>query len=62
MKRLAGLGPLLEAPYLEELLLSKAVSLSSTDPEAIAAHPSIRPLIGLRKMYRTRLGLRSLIE
>jgi hypothetical protein len=42
MKGLAGLGPLLEAPYLEELLLSKAVALSSADPEAIAAHPSIR--------------------
>ena len=42
MKGLAGLGPLLEAPYLEELLLFKAVALSSTDPEAIAAHPSIR--------------------
>lgn len=42
MKGLAGLGPLLEAPCLEELLLSKAVALSSTDPEAIAAHRSIR--------------------
>lgn len=42
MKGLTGLGPLLEAPYLEELLRSKAVALTSTDPQAIAAHPSIQ--------------------
>lgn len=42
MKGLSGLGPLLEAPCLEELLLIKAVALSSTDPAAIAAHPTIR--------------------
>jgi hypothetical protein len=42
MKGLAGLGPFLEAPYLEELLLSKAVALSTTDPGEIAAHPSIQ--------------------
>lgn len=42
MKGLSGLGPFLEAPCLEELLLSKAVALSNTDPAAIAAHPTIR--------------------
>ena len=42
MKGLSGLGPFLEAPYLEELLLTRAVALSGTDPEAIAAHPRIR--------------------
>ncbi|MCW1250546.1 hypothetical protein ODZ83_10230 [Acaricomes phytoseiuli] len=42
MKGFTGLGPLLEAPYLEELLRSKAVALTSTDPQAIAAHPSIQ--------------------
>jgi len=42
MKGLSGLGPLLEAPRLEELLLMGPVALSSTDPEAIAAHPTIR--------------------
>jgi hypothetical protein len=42
MKGLSGLSPLLEAPRLEELLLIRAVALSSKDPEAIAAHPTIR--------------------
>lgn len=42
MKGLSGLGPVLEAPFLEEVLLMKAVGLSDTDPEAIAAHPSMR--------------------
>ena len=42
MKGLSGLGPVLEAPFLEELQLMKAVGLSDTDPEAIAAHPSMR--------------------
>lgn len=42
MKGLSGLGPVLEAPCLEELLLMRFVALSGTDPEAIAAHPSIR--------------------
>lgn len=42
MKGLVGLGPLLEAPHLEELMLTRAVALSGTDPEAIAAHPSMK--------------------
>ena len=42
MKGIDGLSPLLEAPHVEELLLSKAVALSSTDSEAIATHPAIR--------------------
>lgn len=42
MKGLSGLGPLLEAPCLEELLLIRAVALSGADPEGIAAHPTIR--------------------
>lgn len=42
MKGLSGLGPLLDAPRLQELLLIREVALSSTDPAAIAAHPTIR--------------------
>ncbi|MEF3405081.1 hypothetical protein [Agromyces sp. CCNWLW203] len=42
MKGLSGLRPVLEAPFLEELVLMNAVGLSGTDPEAIAAHPTMR--------------------
>jgi hypothetical protein len=41
LKGIEDLGPLLEAPRLEELLLSRAVSLSPSDPDRIAEHPTL---------------------
>jgi hypothetical protein len=42
LKGIDGLGPLLDAPRLEELLLVRAVSLASSDPDRIATHPSLK--------------------
>ena len=41
LKGIEGLGPLLDAPGLEELLLIRAVSLAPSDPESIAEHPTL---------------------
>lgn len=41
MKGLDGLGPLLEAPNLRELLLVRAVRLGDADPTAIRDHPTL---------------------
>lgn len=41
MKGLSGLGPLLRAPALRELLLIRAVKLGPDDPQVISSHPSI---------------------
>ena len=41
MKGLNGLGPLLEAPNLRELLLIRAIRLIDTDPAAIRDHPTL---------------------
>ncbi|HET7420394.1 MAG TPA: hypothetical protein VFL27_08435 [Candidatus Dormibacteraeota bacterium] len=42
MKGLAGLGGLLDAPHLEELVLMNRVSVADGDASRVAAHPSIR--------------------
>jgi hypothetical protein len=42
MKGLSGVGPVLEAPLLEEVVFMNEVGLSEADPEAMAAHPSMR--------------------
>ena len=41
LKGIKELGPLLDAPRLEELILERAVSLSSDDPARIAEHPTL---------------------
>lgn len=41
LKGIEELGPLLEAPCLEELLLIRAVALSPSDPGRIAEHPTL---------------------
>lgn len=41
MKGIEGLAPLLDAPGLEELQLSRAVSLAPSDPTCIAEHPTL---------------------
>jgi len=42
MKGLAGIGPVLAAPALEELLLIRSVGLAEHDPEDIRAKTSLR--------------------
>ena len=42
LKGIEELGPLLEAPGIEELVLVRAVALSPADPDRIADHPTIR--------------------
>ena len=42
MKGISGLGPVLDAPCLKDLLLIKAVALAQEDADAIAAHPTLR--------------------
>jgi hypothetical protein len=41
LKGIEELGPLLDAPGLEELILIRAVSLSPSDPTRIAEHPTL---------------------
>lgn len=41
LKGIEALAPLVEAPGLEELLLIRAVSLATSDPDAIAEHPAL---------------------
>lgn len=41
MKGIEELGPLLDAPRLEELILARAVSLAPSDPARIAEHPTL---------------------
>lgn len=41
MKGIDGLGPLLDAPGLEELILQRAVTLAPSDPARIADHPTL---------------------
>ncbi|MGH8522658.1 MAG: hypothetical protein ACREXY_00030 [Gammaproteobacteria bacterium] len=41
MKGIEGLGPLLDAPGLEELVLARAVSLAPSDPARISEHPTL---------------------
>jgi hypothetical protein len=41
LKGIEQLGPLLDAPRLEELVLERAVSMSPSDPERIATHPTL---------------------
>ncbi len=42
MKGLAGIGPALEAPALEELMLTRSVGLADDDPQSIRDKASIR--------------------
>lgn len=42
MKGLAGIGPVLAAPALEELLLIRSVGLAEHDPEYIRCKTSLR--------------------
>jgi hypothetical protein len=42
LKGIDGMGPLLDAPHLEELLLVRAVALAPSDPDRIATHPSLK--------------------
>jgi len=42
MKGLAGIGPALEAPALDELMLSRSVGLAEGDPQSIRDKTSVR--------------------